>query len=209
MQAKQSIKQPGSKIGFSVVLPLPLAGGASTRCAVQVDRFFPHPARSARRPPPQAGEVTRNLAIPIQIFNSQSHQTHHCIPATPCARVVHNPFRPRRAWGMPGARCTRSLVCKGRKHTRWSPRSHRDRPAFPHAMVLTAYFALSQVTGLSCHLRLADTSARLDASVGASGPHDFAVRVQRHSSLTCRVHRIPCPTFVTIAKRPSVLGRDG
>jgi hypothetical protein len=27
--------------------------------------------------------------------------------------------------------------------------------------------------------------------------------------LTCRVHRIPCPTFVTIAKRPSVLGRDG
>jgi hypothetical protein len=24
-----------------------------------------------------------------------------------------------------------------------------------------------------------------------------------------RVHRIPCPTFVTIAKRPSVSGRDG
>src|SRR5216683_6166558 len=54
-------------------------------------------------------------------------------------------------------------------------------------MVLTAYVVLSPVTGLFCHRRLrikvlslpgrADkTSARLDASVGASGPHDFAVR---------------------------------
>jgi hypothetical protein len=41
-------------------------------------------------------------------------------------------------------------------------------------------------------------------SVGASGPHDFAVRAQCHSSLTCRVHRIPSPTSVTIAKRPFV-----
>jgi hypothetical protein len=38
----------------------------------------------------------------------------------------------------------------------------------------------------------------------SSGPHDFAVRAQRHSSLTCRVHRIPSPTSVTIAKRPFV-----
>jgi hypothetical protein len=35
---------------------------------------------------------------------------------------------------------------------------------------------LSQVTGLFCHRRLADSSAKLDASVGAPGPHDFAVR---------------------------------
>jgi hypothetical protein len=54
-------------------------------------------------------------------------------------------------------------------------------------MVLTVSFALSPVTGLVCHRRLADTgvssllgltspSAMLDASVGASGPRDFAVR---------------------------------
>src|ERR1700737_4766074 len=53
-------------------------------------------------------------------------------------------------------------------------------------MVLTAYFALSPVTGLFCHrrqriwritARLGEcVSAKLDASVGASGPHDFAVR---------------------------------
>jgi hypothetical protein len=51
---------------------------------------------------------------------------------------------------------------------------------------------------------------RLDASVGASGPHDFAVRrlaVRPHAPRVrrrCRVHRIPNPTFVTIAKRPSI-----
>jgi hypothetical protein len=44
-------------------------------------------------------------------------------------------------------------------------------------MVLTVSFVLSPVTGLSCHRRLAENSAKLDASVGASGPHDFAVRI--------------------------------
>ena len=44
-------------------------------------------------------------------------------------------------------------------------------------MVLTVSFALSPVTGLVCHRRYAGIASRkLDASVGASGPHDFAVR---------------------------------
>jgi hypothetical protein len=58
-------------------------------------------------------------------------------------------------------------------------------------MVLTVSFALSPVTGLSCHCHFADISAKLDASVGASGPHDFAVRLTRHSSKArASVHRI-------------------
>src|SRR5271169_5177728 len=43
-------------------------------------------------------------------------------------------------------------------------------------MVLTVSFVISLVTGLSCHHRLGNCLHRLDASVGASGPHDFAVR---------------------------------
>ena len=82
-------------------------------------------------------------------------------------------------------------------------------PAFPHAMVLTAYFALSLVTGLVCHRRRRSCFRQLDASVGASGPHDFAVRRKALSSSATRVHRIPCPTSVTIAKRPFCMGRDG
>ena len=68
------------------------------------------------------------------------------------------------------------------------------------------YFALSLVIGLSCHHPRCDAEHRhqVDISVEMSGPHDFAVRgsmpfVAWHD----RVHRIPRPTFVTIAKRPS------
>src|SRR5258708_36717686 len=55
-------------------------------------------------------------------------------PAARCARVVHEIFAPRkqRAWGMPGARCSRS-PCALVVSTGWSPRSHRNHPAFPHA----------------------------------------------------------------------------
>jgi hypothetical protein len=47
-------------------------------------------------------------------------------------------------------------------------------------------------------------SQELDASVGASGPHDFAVRVSAVRQKRISVHHIPCPRFVTIAKRPFV-----
>src|SRR6202171_5174011 len=57
---------------------------------------------------------------------------------------------------MPGARCTRSLVCSVLVAHECSHRRSPEHPAFPHAMVLTAYFALSPVIGLSCHRHLAD-----------------------------------------------------
>src|SRR5215212_8059483 len=57
-------------------------------------------------------------------------------------------------------------------------------------MVLTVSFGLSPVIGLSCHRRLAFT-AKLDASVEASGPHDFAVRLGAVRQRHLRVHRIP------------------
>src|SRR3954451_3255013 len=69
-------------------------------------------------------------------------------------------------------------------------------------MVLTVSFVISPVIGLSCHRRFA-LAAKLDASVEASGPHDFAVRVSTVRQRCLRVHRIPCPTSVTIAIRPS------
>ena len=95
-------------------------------------------------------------------------------------------------------------------------------------MVLTAYFVLSPVIGLVCHRRRGlrfcprpvgrQTSARLDAGVEASGPHDFAVRFMRpaiaHGNPPCD-HLVRAgaaastasrPAFVTIAIRPSVGG---
>jgi hypothetical protein len=76
---------------------------------------------------------------------------------------------------MPGARRARSLACSV-KNTRVSHHGRAGSPGIPRAMVLTVSFVLSPVIGLSCHRRLADYPAKLDAGVEASGPHDFAVR---------------------------------
>jgi hypothetical protein len=46
--------------------------------------------------------------------------------------------------------------------------------------------------------------ANLTPTIEASGPHDFTVRVSAIRQKRISVHRIPCPTSVTIAKRPSV-----
>jgi hypothetical protein len=76
-------------------------------------------------------------------------------------------------------------------------------------VVLTGSFVLSPVIGLSCHRRQHDAvhRCRLNSSVEESGPHDFTVHAPRHSSVdAARVHRIPHPTFVTIAKRPLLWG---
>jgi len=62
-----------------------------------------------------------------------------------------------------------------------SPQIHRNNPAFRTRMVLTVSFVISPAIGLSCHRRFAGLlhPAKLDASVEASGPYDFAVRVTR------------------------------
>jgi hypothetical protein len=66
-------------------------------------------------------------------------------------------------------------------------------PGIPCAMVLTVSFVLSPVTGLFCHRRRRKVVFRkLDTSVGAPGPHDFAVRLTRRSSLK-RHQRPPHP----------------
>jgi hypothetical protein len=77
---------------------------------------------------------------------------------------------------MPGARRTRSLACKTKRHTSVVATGPPVSPSIPCAMVLTAYFVFSPVTGLSCHRRLRSCLHRLGTSVGVSGPHDFAVR---------------------------------
>jgi hypothetical protein len=77
-------------------------------------------------------------------------------------------------------------------------------------MVLTVSFALSPVTGLVCHRRLAEiTPAKLDASVGASGPHDFAVRASVVRLPTPSRPPHPASTFVTMRNAPLIeAGRE-
>src|SRR3954469_11112362 len=107
----------------------------------------------------------------------------------------------QRAQGMPGAQCARSLACKIKKHTSIVTTVTPGSPGIPRAMVLTGSFVLFPVTGLCCHRRLAFT-AKLDASVGASEPHDFAVPLACCSSKAPSASIASRPAFVTIAIRP-------
>ena len=109
---------------------------------------------------------------------------------------------------MPGARCTRGLVCQ--KLRIWRTRAYRAAETLRHPLRngFTAYFVLSPVERACCHRHRRDTSRQLDASIAASGPHDFAVRfgvfVRREKRLTPKRPSHPlAQRIVTIAKRPS------
>src|SRR5579863_2200344 len=104
---------------------------------------------------------------------------------------------------MPGARCARSLVCEIAEHTSVVTTVTPETPGIPRAMVLTAYIALSPVTGLSCHRRPQDH--HLASLTSASGYQDHTTSPsagRRIRLVCCRVHRIPHPTSVTMRNAP-------
>ena len=71
----------------------------------------------------------------------------------------------------------------------------------------TAYIALSPAGRARCHRHQRNCFHQLDASIGASGPHDFAVRISTVRQRHIHVHRIPsraCDDRET----PLVPGRD-
>src|ERR1700730_6986172 len=72
-------------------------------------------------------------------------------------------------------------------------------------MVLTVSFVLSPATGLSCHRRLRNPFRKLDASVGASGPHDFAVR--QNAARLASPKRPPHPALYVRDDRETPLER--
>src|SRR5690348_17963662 len=96
--------------------------------------------------------------------------------------------------------CVQKKVCTLRTQaTTGQPR----QPAFP-AQWFYGLYVISSVRRAFWPPSLSRNVPReLDPSVGGSGPHDFAVRVGRTRLLRRHVHRIPPPTFVTTAKRPS------
>ena len=147
----------------------------------------------------------RGVSIQIQLSNSKRMRRPHSRGAeTPELCVIFHPPKAQRAQGRPGARCTRGLVCK---HAQKNAHEHTGsaetlRPSPRNGF--TAYFALSPVTGFLATVASEKlVSQKLDASIGAPEPHDFAVRVAR-----VRLSRATRPphltaTFVTIAIRPS------
>ncbi len=80
---------------------------------------------------------------------------------------------------MPGARRTRGPVCtSATRETHTSIQVKRRQSGIPCAMALRLISCSPRGALLCCprHLRDAKHHRKLDASVGAPGPHDFAVR---------------------------------
>jgi hypothetical protein len=119
----------------------------------------------------------------------------------------HCPSKKQRAQGKPGARCTRSLACESDKAHEHS--HHRftgnTRPSLRNGFN-GLFRALPGDRALLPPSLRGNRSAKLDASVGAPGPHGFAVRngAARLASLSRPPH--PASTSVTIAIRPSYRG---
>jgi len=186
------------------VSSLPPCGGGLGR---GVHTGSPDAATPLPAPPPQGGRERKTIAIVSERriaahhrFNFQTAKIqfglrHSVIPHT----ALHLPrrhapglcvhFPPERAWGMPGARCTRSPLCN-KKAQGWKPQVHRKSPGIPARNGFNGF--LRALPGeRAClppsprgsrrvsPLGLTSPSAKLDASVGASGPHDFAVRRMR------------------------------
>ena len=117
----------------------------------------------------------------------------------------------KRAWGMPGAQCTRSLVCEVvvQDAHEYSQRSHRKSPGIPARNGFTAYVALSPAIGLSCHRRLRKS---LPANLTpASRRQDHTILPSASKALSSEASLAATasnPASVTIAIRPSS-GVDG
>src|SRR6266516_5423117 len=88
-------------------------------------------------------------------------------------------LKKKRAQGRPGARCTRGLVCK---YVRKNAHEHTGSAEAIRPSLRNGFTAYSVLPGDRALLppSPADIATRqLDASVGASGPHGFAVRNKR------------------------------
>src|SRR5215475_2279023 len=118
------------------------------------------------------------------------------------ARGSHRSPSNERAQGRPDAGCTRGLVCN-KKHTSSKPQVQPERPGLPCAMVYGFLRALlgepgfvATVAHRSSPVSLTPASGCQDHTTSPSAPATFVSR-------GLYVHRIPLPTSVTIAIRPS------
>jgi hypothetical protein len=146
-------------------------------------RQYPLPARTRYRPGSNVKQQPRAAA---------SRQMHFRDLAAWFARAVHfvlpsRNFRGRREDRVHAAPAVLCAISGGDAHT--SIQVRRKHPGLPCATALR-FISCSPRSGRArCHRRRRNCCRRLDASIGASGPHDFAVRLRR-----VRLSRHPRPS---------------
>jgi hypothetical protein len=126
--------------------------------------------------------------------------------SSPCSRRGRGECRVPNA---PAAWCALGVVKYAHQY---SQRRHRKHPAFPRANGFTTYFALSPGTGLFCPRHRRDAQASSPTWHQRRDARTTRLRRPHRKALVSRSacgHRIPPPTFMTIAKCPSCGGRTG
>jgi hypothetical protein len=114
------------------------------------------------------------------------------LPAARSARALHKHSPPKREQGMPGARCTRGLVCKIVRRNAHEHTGSAETLRHPPRNGFTAYAVLSPATNSSCHRHrriegfvapgwARKTSADLTPATGARTTR-FCRTLQRRSS---------------------------
>jgi hypothetical protein len=114
----------------------------------------------------------------------------------------------KRAQGMPGVRCTRSLVCKRLAHEHNSPQVHRFHTGIPCATVLRLISRSPRGTGLDSPRHGPFIATRLTPASGCQDHTSSPSAGSRVRLARGLVHRIPLPTSVTMAIRPSLWKRN-
>ena len=108
---------------------------------------------------------------------------------------------------MPGA-VAPAASCAGnaqRNAHEFSAGTTEHTPASP-AQWFSAYTRSPRSAGLVSLRRSQTIDCELDASVGAPGPRDFAVRLAHRSSCGRNASIAPRPTFVTIGRNAPLAG---
>ena len=116
----------------------------------------------------------------------------------------------QRAQGMPGADCTRGLVCQ--KLRIWRTRAYRfsrNIPAFPAQWLYGLLRALPGERALLPPSPCGSLPAKLGASIAAPGPHDFAVRLRPVRRITPEPKRPSHPSPTHRDDRETPLVRPG
>jgi hypothetical protein len=96
-------------------------------------------------------------------------------------------------------------MCKSKKAHELVTTGSPEHPAFPAQWFYGLLHALPGDRAF-CHRHPREALAfqEFDASVEASGPHDFAVRQRHHSSFGAFASTASRPTFVTMANVPLI-----
>jgi hypothetical protein len=121
-----------------------------------------------------------------------------CPSSASFSSLLENP----RAQGMPDARTHPQPCVQWKKARKQVTTGTPKQSGIPRANGVYGCSVLSPVLRACWPPSPQARRPRLDPSVGRSGPHGFAVRITSARLAPFCVHRIPLPTFVTIAIRP-------